>query len=189
MRRSVDALLLGLVRRQIQVPSGLLGRHVGYYGGVDYGFGYGGIGFTGGEWRGHEFAYNTAVTRVNQSVIRTTYNDPAIVQRNTIANRSRISYNGGPGGIQHAATSEERVADRDQHTAPQASKHIMRRLQRPTSPRMQRRMADTHRTRLSPSLWARKAWRGGCAEGRGQARGQNYAEDRVQARDKKCAEG
>jgi hypothetical protein len=97
---------------------GYWGRHVGYYGGVDYGFGYGGIGFTGGEWRGNEFAYNTAVMRVNERVIHTTYNDPASVQRNTIANRSRVSYSGGPGGIQHAATPGERVADRDQHTAP-----------------------------------------------------------------------
>ncbi len=97
---------------------GYWGRHVGYYGGVNYGFGYGGIGFTGGEWRGHEFAYNTAVTRVNESVIHTTYSDPAIVQRNTIPNGSRVSYSGGPGGIQHTATSEERVAERDQHTAP-----------------------------------------------------------------------
>jgi len=31
---------------------GYWGRHVGYYGGVNYGFGYGGIGFFGGEWRG-----------------------------------------------------------------------------------------------------------------------------------------
>jgi hypothetical protein len=29
---------------------GYWGPHVGYYGGVDYGFGYGGIGFSGGEW-------------------------------------------------------------------------------------------------------------------------------------------
>ena len=31
---------------------GYWGRHVGYYGGVNYGYGYGGIGFAGGEWRG-----------------------------------------------------------------------------------------------------------------------------------------
>jgi len=97
---------------------GYWGRHVGYYGGVDYGYGYGGIGFSGGEWRGNEFAYNTAVMRVNESVIHTTYNDRTIVERNTIGARSRVSYNGGPGGVQHVATPEERVADRDQHTAP-----------------------------------------------------------------------
>ena len=46
---------------------GYWGRHVGYYGGVDYGFGFGGIGFAGGEWRGNSFAYNTAVVHVNET--------------------------------------------------------------------------------------------------------------------------
>src|SRR5271154_2667441 len=30
---------------------GYWGQTVGYYGGVNYGFGFGGIGFAGGEWR------------------------------------------------------------------------------------------------------------------------------------------
>ena len=41
--------------------AGYWGPHVGFYGGVNYGFGYGGVGFVGGEWRGGRFAYNTAV--------------------------------------------------------------------------------------------------------------------------------
>jgi hypothetical protein len=86
----VDARLLGLVRGPLQVPSRLLGPHVGYYGGVDYGFGYGGIGYSGGEWRGNEFAYNTAITHVNESVIHTTYNDRTIVEQNTIANKNHV---------------------------------------------------------------------------------------------------
>src|ERR1700729_1678550 len=40
---------------------GYWGPHVGFYGGVNYGFGYGGVGFFGGEWRGGGFAYNGAV--------------------------------------------------------------------------------------------------------------------------------
>jgi len=43
---------------------GYWGRHVGYYGGVNYGFGYMGIGFAGGMWRGGAFAYNAAVVHV-----------------------------------------------------------------------------------------------------------------------------
>ena len=39
---------------------GYWGPHVGFYGGVNYGFGYGGVGFFGGEWRGGGFAYNRA---------------------------------------------------------------------------------------------------------------------------------
>jgi hypothetical protein len=97
---------------------GYWGRHVGYYGGVNYGFGYMGIGFSGGEWRGGSFAYNTAVMRVNQSVIHTTYNDRTVVERNTIANDRHVAYSGGPGGIRHAAAPQERAAEREQHAAP-----------------------------------------------------------------------
>jgi hypothetical protein len=34
---------------------GYWGPHVGFYGGVNYGFGYIGIGYFGGFWRGHDF--------------------------------------------------------------------------------------------------------------------------------------
>jgi hypothetical protein len=97
---------------------GYWGHHVGYYGGVDYGFGYGGVGFAGGEWQGNEFRYNTAVTRVNESVIHSTYNDRSIVEKDTIANPGHVSFSGGKGGINHPPTAEERVAEHDQHTAP-----------------------------------------------------------------------
>src|ERR1035437_8467738 len=98
--------------------SGYWGRHVGYYGGVDYGYGYGGIGYSGGEWQGNDFRYNTAITRVDQNRIHSTYSDRTIVQRNTIANNNRVAYSGGPGGIQHTANAQEQVAARDKHTAP-----------------------------------------------------------------------
>jgi len=39
----------------LRVARRLLGPHIGFYGGVNYGFGY------GGEWRGGVFAYNSAV--------------------------------------------------------------------------------------------------------------------------------
>src|SRR5271154_732824 len=49
--------------------AGYWGPHVGFYGGVNYGYGFGGVGFGGGEWRGGHFAYNSAVTNVNSTVI------------------------------------------------------------------------------------------------------------------------
>ena len=97
---------------------GYWGRHVGYYGGVNYGYGYEGVGFSGGQWRGSQFAYNTAVMRVDHNRIRDTYDDRAIVERNTVARGSRAAYNGGPGGIRHAAAPQERIATREQHVAP-----------------------------------------------------------------------
>jgi hypothetical protein len=94
---------------------GYWGRHVGYYGGVNYGFGYMGIGFVGGEWRGHEFAYNTAVMHVDGRYIHSTYEDRAIVDRATVARDNRVAYSGGPGGINHPASAQERVAEHEQH--------------------------------------------------------------------------
>ena len=35
--------------------AGYWGPHVGFYGGINYGFGYGGVGFFGGEWRRRGF--------------------------------------------------------------------------------------------------------------------------------------
>ncbi len=96
---------------------GYWGQHVGYYGGVNYGFGYMGIGFVGGMWRGHDFVYNTAVMRVDERSVHTTYIDRTIVERNTIVNDRRVAFSGGPGGIRHDAMPEERFAERDQHVA------------------------------------------------------------------------
>lgn len=94
---------------------GYWGRHVGYYGGINYGFGYMGVGFAGGYWRGHDFLYNTAVMRVNNVHIRNVYVDRRIVERNTIVNERRVSFNGGRDGIRHDARPEERMAMRDRH--------------------------------------------------------------------------
>ena len=52
---------------------GYWGPHVGFYGGINYGFGYGGVGFFCGRWEGGAFAYNTAVVRVNTTIIHNTY--------------------------------------------------------------------------------------------------------------------
>ncbi len=96
---------------------GYWGPHVGYYGGVNYGFGYGGIGFAGGIWRGHDFVYNTAVVHVNNVYVHNTYVDRTVVERNTIVNDRHVAYSGGPGGINHQATAEERSAMHEQHIA------------------------------------------------------------------------
>jgi WXXGXW repeat (2 copies) len=45
---------------------GYWGPHIGFYGGVNYGYGYGGVGFVGGEWRGGVFAYNLHELKISQ---------------------------------------------------------------------------------------------------------------------------
>jgi len=73
------------------------------------------VGFAGGYWRGHDFLYNTAVVRVNNVHIRNVYVDRTIVERNTIVNERRVSFNGGHDGIHHDMRPEEREAMRDRH--------------------------------------------------------------------------
>lgn len=70
---------------------GYWGPRVGYYGGINYGFGYFGNGFYGGRWDGGRFMYNTSVWRVNKN-IHNTY-----IEKVNINNKNRISFNGGKG--------------------------------------------------------------------------------------------
>ena len=44
---------------------GYWGLSVGFYGGIDYGFGYFGNGYEGGRWNNGHFFYNTAYNRVD----------------------------------------------------------------------------------------------------------------------------
>src|SRR3984957_4108206 len=59
--------------------AGYWGPHVGFYGGINYGFGYGGVGFVGGTWAGGGFRYNTAVVNVNTTIVHNTYIDRTVV--------------------------------------------------------------------------------------------------------------
>jgi len=97
---------------------GYWGPHIGFYGGVNYGGGYMGIGFAGGSWNGGVFAYNTAVVNVNRTVITNVYVNTTIVQQTTIVNTSNVSYNGGPNGVQHQPTADEQVAAHETHVPP-----------------------------------------------------------------------
>jgi hypothetical protein len=94
---------------------GYWGLHVGYYGGVNYGFGYMGVGFVGGMWRDHDFIYNTAVMHVDNRYVHNVYVDREVVRRYTIVNDRHVSFNGGRDGIHHDPIPEERFADRDRH--------------------------------------------------------------------------
>jgi hypothetical protein len=96
---------------------GYWGPHVGYYGGVNYGFGYMGIGFAGGIWAGGVFRYNTAVMHVNTAVIHNTYVDRTVIQRDTVVN-NHVAYSGGPGGVNHPPTADENRYSHEQHMAP-----------------------------------------------------------------------
>ena len=107
----------GWSRGRFFFHEGYWGPHVGYYGGVNYGFGYGGIGFAGGEWRGDRFHYNTAVIHVDRRYYRggEIFEDRGRVERGFVERDSHVAFSGGPGGIHHDPRPEERFAEHEQH--------------------------------------------------------------------------
>jgi hypothetical protein len=76
---------------------GYWGPHVGFYGGINYGFGYGGVGFHGGYWQGGRFVVNPGVA----------HELPA----------THVAFNGGVGGVVARPTPGELIAERDRHIA------------------------------------------------------------------------
>jgi hypothetical protein len=97
---------------------GYWGPVIGFYGGVNYGFGYFGHGFEGGRWDNGHFFYNRSVTNINVTVIHNVYNTR--VENVTV---NRVSYNGGQGGINARATAAEEGAARDRHLPPVAAQN------------------------------------------------------------------
>jgi hypothetical protein len=100
--------------------AGYWGPHIGFYGGINYGYGYIGTGYFGGYWRGNAFIYNRAVTNVGVHVsVTNVYNRTVVYNHVTYGARPtiRTSYNGGRGGIAVAPRPAEMAAMHESHTA------------------------------------------------------------------------
>jgi WXXGXW repeat (2 copies) len=95
---------------------GYWGPHVGFYGGINYGFGYFGTGFEGGRWDNGHFFYNRAVLNIDVTNIHNVYDTHV-----TYNNVSRVSYNGGNGGITARPNADEEAAARERHVGPVAT--------------------------------------------------------------------
>jgi len=95
---------------------GYWGPHVGWYGGINYGFGYFGRGYEGGHWDGGHFFYNRAVNHIDFNVVHNVYED-----RNFYRNSNRVSYNGGYGGVNERPTADEMAFSRERHYGPTAA--------------------------------------------------------------------
>ena len=91
--------------------AGYWGPHVGFYGGVHYGFGYDGDGFEGGYWRGGVFLYNRAVEHVGPTFVTNVYYHPVVYH----TTYEHVSFNGGPGGVRARPTREQVAFDRERH--------------------------------------------------------------------------
>jgi hypothetical protein len=108
---------------------GYWGWHVGFYGGINYGYGYPGEGYWGGFWDHDEFHYNRKVNNVAAAVVQFTYDRPVPVP----AQRTRVSYNGGSGGIATHETPEQRAFAQEQHFALTDAQQIQQRMARDNS--------------------------------------------------------
>ncbi|MGA7824998.1 MAG: YXWGXW repeat-containing protein, partial [Steroidobacteraceae bacterium] len=97
--------------------AGYWGPQVGFYGGVNYGFGYSGNGYGGGYWRGNQFYYNRSVNNVtNITNVTNIYNSPP-----RGGGDSHVSFNGGRGGVRAQPTAAQRAYAQAHHVGPTAA--------------------------------------------------------------------
>ena len=106
---------------------GYWGPRIGFYGGIDYGYGYTGRGYRGGYWHHGRFYYNRAAVNVRRINIRFTYHRPVTRIREV----RRVSYNGGRGGIALRPTAREQAWAHERHVRLTAmQRHLRERAQR-----------------------------------------------------------
>jgi WXXGXW repeat (2 copies) len=92
--------------------AGYWGAQIGYYGGINYGFGYPGHGYYGGYWQNNQFFYNRSVTNITNTTNITNVYTKTVVNNVTVNN---VSYNGGPGGVVEHPTAQEQAAAHQPH--------------------------------------------------------------------------
>jgi hypothetical protein len=90
---------------------GYWGPTVGFYGGINYGFGYWGGGYGGGRWDGGHFFYNRSVNSVDITINRNVYNEN--IEHGGSSNR--VSFNGGKGGVEARPNVQQETAARERH--------------------------------------------------------------------------
>jgi len=98
---------------------GYWGLSMGFYGGINYGFGYFGSGYYGGRWDNGHFFYNSTLNNINRNSIHNIYDTKV----NETSSANRVSYNGGQGGIEARANSQQEAAAHDHHIAPVAAQN------------------------------------------------------------------
>ena len=91
---------------------GYWGANVGYYGGINYGYGYGGHGYDGGEWRHGRLYYNRSANNIVNARIPTVYNHAV-----GHAGPGRVSFNGGAGGVLARPSAAQLAGSRGPHVA------------------------------------------------------------------------
>jgi hypothetical protein len=96
--------------------TGYWGPRVGFYGGINYGYGYSGSGYQGGRWDRGAFRYNRAISNVDSQVIHNAYSAPAARYRSS----NRVSFNGGKSGTAAQPSASERQFQAAEHAGPRS---------------------------------------------------------------------
>jgi hypothetical protein len=96
--------------------AGYWGPHVGFYGGVNYGFGYVGTGYAGGYWQNGALFYNRTVVNIGSARVVNIYRQPVP----SVSVVATASFHGGQGGTTARPTAAEQAAARESHQPPTA---------------------------------------------------------------------
>ena len=93
---------------------GYWGPRVGFYGGLNYGYGYNGNGYQGGRWERGQFSYNRAISHVDANVVHHVYGS-ALARQDF---RAYPSFNGGRAGAPQRPTRDQRDFQTQPHSGP-----------------------------------------------------------------------
>ncbi len=97
------------------------GMHIGFYGGINYGFGYVGFGYEGGYWRSGHFFYNRVYNNINARVVHNVYSYHANVRVGNCRIAQAIAAD--PAACRRAPRPSEAAAWREP-TAPRMSSQM-----------------------------------------------------------------
>jgi hypothetical protein len=102
--------------------AGYWADQVGFYGGIDYGYGYAGDGYHGGRWDDESFYYNRAANNLGSLDISNVYDQAVTADDDAV----RVSFNGGRRGTAARPTRDQETLASTPHigATPEQQKHF-----------------------------------------------------------------
>ena len=91
--------------------AGYWATEVGFYGGIDYGYGYTGDGYQGARWGNGAFSYNRAVNNLGSLGIANVYDQAVTADDNAV----HVSFNGGRSGTPAQPTKQQEALASERH--------------------------------------------------------------------------
>ena len=96
--------------------AGYWAQQVGFYGGIDYSYGYNGDGYQGGRWENGAFFYNRTVNNLGSVNVAHVYDKTVAPDKVAV----RVSFNGGRRGTTARPTPQQEALGNEQHIEPTA---------------------------------------------------------------------